>query len=188
MAVDKCEYPTADEMGDYQTKWVPESLQLFLSHLFPSKLKQISLAQCISQASRPRSMVAPIPFGIGVYVDKSFGTCWLVDHLAKVGFSMSSDEWVADNVDHNIQTLIGKGTFHGMGITSISSSKPKDETIKRLKHNETKDLSFPAVKILPYDGSSCNGLRELQFKPVKDRILGNILAPEMNLDLVWHAS
>lgn len=75
-----------------------------------------------------------------------------------------------------------------MGIISISSSKPKYETIKRLKHNETKDLSSPAVKILPYDGSSCNGLRQLQSKPVKDRILGKIQAPEMNLDLVWHAA
>ena len=25
-------------------------------------------------------------------------------------------QWVADNVDHDINTLTGKGTFHGMGI------------------------------------------------------------------------
>ena len=107
------------------------------------------------QASRPRSMLAPIPFGIGVDADKSDGTRWSVDHLAKFGFSISSDDvklfkqsaastndnpgdkatqftqWVADNVDHNICTLTGKCTFHGMGIISVSSSKLKYEIVQR---------------------------------------------------------
>ena len=161
--VDKSEYPSVDEMS-------VESLQIFPGHLFPSKLKQISFGQCIAKASRPRSMIVPIPFGIGIDVDKSFGTRWFVDHLAKFGFSISSDEvklfkqsaagandipgdqathftqWVADNVDHNIRTLTGKGTFHGMGMVSTSSSKLKYEVIQRLKHNTMKDLSDAAVK------------------------------------------
>ena len=29
-------------------------------------------------------------------------------------------QWSAGNVDHNISTLDGTGSFHGMGITSIS--------------------------------------------------------------------
>ena len=37
-------------------------------------------------------MIAPIPFGIGVQLDKSFGTKWFVDHLAKFSFSISSEE------------------------------------------------------------------------------------------------
>ena len=32
-------------------------------------------------------------------------------------------QWVADNVDHKTVALLGKGTFHGMGIVS-TSSKP----------------------------------------------------------------
>ena len=31
-------------------------------------------------------------------------------------------QWVADNKDHNIIMLTGKGTFHGMGLISIHSS------------------------------------------------------------------
>ena len=212
--VDKCEYPKIDEMSDmdYEKRWVPESLQLFLGHLFPSKLKQMSFGQCIAQASRPRSMIAPIPFGIGVDVDKSFGTRWLVDHLAKFGFSISSDEvklfkqsaasvkdtqedqrthftqWVADNVDHNIRTLTGKGTFHGMGIISISSSKRKCGVIQRLKHNTKKDFSDAAAKITPYQGSSYYGLLKFELKPIKDLALRTCHAPEMNLDLLWHAA
>ena len=30
--------------------------------------------------------------------------------------------WVADNADHNVRTLDGTGTFHGMGIVSVTVS------------------------------------------------------------------
>ena len=117
-------------------------------------------------------MIAPIPFGIGVQLDISFGTKWFVDHLAKFGFSISSDEdkrlkqsavsvnstledhityflqWVAANVDHNIRTLTGKGTFHGIGIIAISSPKLKYDAIKRLKHNNKVDLSATSVTMV----------------------------------------
>jgi hypothetical protein len=33
---------------------------------------------------------------------------------------MSFTQWSADNVDHNVATLDGLGTFHGMGIISMS--------------------------------------------------------------------
>ena len=88
-------------------------------------------------------------FGLGVDLDHTFGSKWLVDQLARLGFSVSSDEvkllkqsvlegdsdsslqqyfpgsfvqWIADNVDHNIVTLDGKGTFHGMGIVASSTA------------------------------------------------------------------
>ena len=50
--------------------------------------------------------------------------------------------WVVENVDCNIRTLTGKGTFHGMGIIEISSSKLKYDAIKRLKHNEGGSISY----------------------------------------------
>ena len=154
-------------------------------------------------------MIAPIPFGICVDADKFFGTRWFLDHLVKFGFSISSDEvnlfklsaasanyipgdqvpyftqWAADNVDHNIRTLTGKITFHGIGIISISSSKLKYEVIHRLKHHNVKELASVAVKIINYEGSSINDLRKLQIKPIKYLAFS---APEMNLDLVWNAT
>ena len=63
----------------YAKNWMPESLTIFLSQLISSQLKQVSIGQCIAQASRPRSMIASIPFGIGVYIDKSFAAKLLVD-------------------------------------------------------------------------------------------------------------
>ena len=128
---------------------IPESLKYFLQLLIPSSIKRSSIGQCFVQGSRPRTVISPILFGVGVQMDKSFGSKWLVNQLSRLGFSITSEEvlrfkqsavenaantdeeevqgrqgafvqWVADNVDHNIATLTGKGTFHGMGIISIS--------------------------------------------------------------------
>ena len=30
-------------------------------------------------------------------------------------------QWVADNVDHNVGTLDGKGSLHGLGIIAVST-------------------------------------------------------------------
>ena len=85
-------------------------------------------------------------------MDYMFGSKWLINELSHLGFSISYDEvvkykqsviqsetlenllseyipgtftqWVADNVDHNVVSLDGQGSFHGMGIIAISS--PKD--------------------------------------------------------------
>ena len=49
----------------------------------------------------------------------------LFKESAAVSDSMEATEtehftqWVGDNVDHNIRTLTGKGTLHGMGIISM---------------------------------------------------------------------
>lgn len=154
-------YPTTQDISnlDQGMEWVPDSLKLLLSYLIPAKLKQVTIGQCIVQAAKPRSILCPVPFGLGVELEKSFGSKWLLDHLAKLGFSVSSDEvlrykqsaiehsrqhgndsfferntsyftqWSADNVDHNIVTLTGKGTFHGMGIISMTSCAEENRRI-----------------------------------------------------------
>ena len=76
-------------------------------------------------------------------------------------------QWVANNVDHNIRTLTGKGTFHGMEIIAITSSRLKYDAIKRSKHNNNVDLSATLVKITPSDGFSFNGLFNVNLRPTK---------------------
>ena len=115
-------------------------------------MKENSIGHAIVQASRPRSVIAPIMFGIGIEMDHVFGSKWLINEFSHLGFSFSYDEvikykqsviqsetpenllseyipgtftqWVADNVDHNVATLDDQGSFHGMGIIAISS--PED--------------------------------------------------------------
>ena len=81
-------------------------------------------------------------------MDHVFASKWLVNELSRLGFSLTYHEltrfkqsavqmdesgstaeaypesftqWVGDNVDHNTVTLDGQGTFHGMGVISIST-------------------------------------------------------------------
>ena len=56
-------------------------------------------------------MIAPIPFGIGVDLGKSFATRWFVDYLAKFGFSVFSadvklfkESAIASSTKENIDT------------------------------------------------------------------------------------
>ena len=106
-------------------------------------------------------------FGLGVECD-IFGSKWLINQLFQYGFSLSYSEitryeqsvvselqtdlnhlqkfaqvvtqFVADNVDHNIATIDGKRTFHGMDIIAISTplysnnAHPLKTVIERKKY------------------------------------------------------
>ena len=130
-------------------RWVPDSLLMFMEFLVPTKLEQLSLSQCIMQAARPRTVIAPISFGVALNIERSTGCKQLLTHFSRLGFSISADEvirskqsaianlekdddqgesdrfkqWVADNVDHNIATLTGRDTFH-------QASRCRDCTVK----------------------------------------------------------
>ena len=86
-----------------------------------------------------------------------------------------------------ILTLIGKGAFHGMGITAISSSKLEYDIIKRLKNSNKAVLSASSVKGTLYDGSSFKGLSKVKLRLIQNLTLRRIHAPDANLDLFWQA-
>ena len=60
----------------YQKVWI------LLSHLtcfiVSSDMKHVRIGNCISQKCRPKLIILPIPFGIGVDIGKSFAITWLV--------------------------------------------------------------------------------------------------------------
>jgi len=39
-----------------------------------------------------------------------------IDSLLTVYFPGTFTQWVKDNVDHNVEALDGRGTWHGIGI------------------------------------------------------------------------
>lgn len=90
----KTHYPNEEEIVNLEKakQWVPELLNSFIGQLVKSDLKNLSISQCIVQAARPRTLIAPIPFRLGVQLEKSFGSKWLVNHLSKSGFSITADE------------------------------------------------------------------------------------------------
>jgi len=105
-------------------------------------------------------------------------------------------QWAADNVDHNVNTLDGKGTFHGMGIISmstplnkISSGHLTEPQVPRLqKMNVDKVIASQGIDIKHYDLAHKNGLSTISFKPVSDFFFTADSYSMMDFDVVWHAS
>ena len=153
-------YPNKDDITDSINEnscWKPNLLNTLLSYVVPETVKRSSICQCIIKASRPRIALPPLSFGLGIECDHAFGSKWLVNEF-KLGFSISYSEvnrfkksvvanqpmgnsvinsypkvftqFAGDNVDHNIKTLDGSGTFHGMGIIAISTPFPGNSVLK----------------------------------------------------------
>ena len=221
---DSNSYPTTDDIANdvRNKKWIPHHLQTLLSIIVPSELKQTSIGHCILQAARPRSVITPILFGLGVEVDHVFGSKWLINELSRLGFSISYSEvtrykqsviqserlenllaeyfpgtftqWVADNVDHNVATLDGQETFHGMGIIAVSS--PKDNTplvsksrvIRRQRRLTVDDLvKDKGVPIFQYTWPPKKGLASVIYKPILQLQVPYTMPSELCSDLLWHS-
>ena len=130
----------------------PGTLKVFLQNVFVgkgTKTKVASIGQAIMQSVRPRILNTPLQLGLGVQMHKQFGSRFLIDTLNQLGFCSSYSEiqryersaavnlgtdipglmpgtfvqHIADNVDHNLRTLDGYNTFHGMGIIAAVNNK-----------------------------------------------------------------
>ena len=94
MKYNKEYYPSENSIADVEEgkKYIPESLLAFLETIIKSKVKQNSIGQCIVYAARPRSVIPPIPFGLGVEMDHVFSSKWDTNQLSDLGFSITYDE------------------------------------------------------------------------------------------------
>ena len=68
---DTTTYPAKEDIENLEQsrEWLPPTLQLFLYELLKSPLKQLSIGQCLLHAMQPRSVIHPVPFGLGVELD-----------------------------------------------------------------------------------------------------------------------
>ena len=191
-----------------------------LKGLIKSEVQQNSIGQSILRTIRPRSVIPPILFGLAVELDHVFGSRWLIDELCTLGFSISYDEvrrfkhsilqsdgsnqlsqylqcgftqWVADNVDHNLATLDGQNTFHGMGVIALSSPTscenvtasgqfrlPRKSTL--LSEHICKDRG---ISIIGYTYPDKSGLELLKFKAIKELQSPYVLPQSLYADLLW---
>jgi len=217
-------YPTAHDITDEAKNQLPPLLGAFMETVVTSKLKQSAIGQSLIQAARPRGIICPIPFGLGVEMDHVFGSKFLLSELARLGFCISYDEvvrykqsvmstisagdtgneslseaaftqWVADNVDHNVRTLDGLGTFHGMGIISSSVFKRShtfntQTPVKRLTHRlpVAQVVQNKGIPVVTYSSEAKSGLCNLTLASVQELQRPLVLPAICNLDLVWHAS
>jgi len=134
-------------------------------------------------------------------MDHVFGSRWLVDELSRLGFSVSYDEvnrykqsiveseslnsllaeylpgaftqWVADNVDHNVASLDGTGSLHGMGIIAVSTPRNNvplyatSRVISRKPRVKVTELvKDKGVPILQYISPHVQSLASVLYKPI----------------------
>ena len=200
----------------------PTPFRNILENIVQSELKQNSIAHSIIQSARPRSVITPTLFGIGVEMDHVFGSRWLVNELSRLGFSISYDEvnrykqsviqsesldsllteyfpgtftqWVADNADHNVASLDGNSSLHGMGIIAVSTPKDNVTLIaksrviirqQRIKVNEL--VREKGVPILQYVRPHEKGLASVLYKLIIELQVPHTLPSELYSNLLWHS-
>ena len=195
--------------------YLPASLVLFLQSLVyknkETKLKTASIGQAIMQAMRPNSFIPPLQIGLGVQLHHLHGSRALVDLLHSLGFCSSyhevqifeksaassqgtalsgvkSDSFIqfaADNVDHNIRTLEGLGTFHGMGIIGAATPSERLPTVIRRDSSITA-LQTSTLGQIPvrFFNSSKTDI-SLKYQELKNFRFEDITK---NLDLLWKVS
>ena len=92
-------------------------------------------------------------------------------------------------MDHNVGTLDGKGSVHGMAITAVStphSAIPRVITRQqRIKTNEL--VREKGIPILYYVAPTEKGLASVFFKPVVELQVPHTLPPELYSNLLWHS-
>lgn len=177
-------YPTAAEISDISSSltFLPISLLKLLEVIIGNKNTTViaSIGHAIVQATRPKSIIAPLQIGLGVQMHHQFASRFLIDSLNKSGFSSSYSEvmkylrnasltssldtniienqfvqFAADNVDHNVRTIDGLNTFHGMGMIGIFSPEIKQTRVVPRNNVSVADVTNNnQVPIIPYYGSN----------------------------------
>ena len=216
-------YPTSDDVTSDGLKFLPPLLTLFMKRLVRSPLKQAALGQGLVQAARPQGSIMPLLFGVGVDLDM-FGVQQLHIKLSRLGFTLSCDEirrykhsvmqipghdvalklsdpspvvhFVADNVDHNVKTLDGFGTFHGMGIISATAFPPgvignTQKVVRRLeKPMKVREATRgnKCVPIISFSHSNEQGLKSVKLCSIKSLQRPLTLPAILNLNSLWHAA
>jgi len=194
--------------------FLPESLKLLLQTLFVGRdadRKVGSLGQAIMQAIRPRVLLPPLQIGLGVQMHHHFASKFLIDMLHAHGYCSSYREiqryersaavalgtdipnyrpeqviqYMADNVDHNIRTIDGLNTFHGMGM--IASVTPGTRTSTRVPRVSVtlKDVLAVGRINIRHLTSPCDGLHTLRYEVLQDEMEKD---RSTNLDLLWKLS
>lgn len=146
LTANKIKYPSPAmlESTESNVEFLPETLKVFLETLFQAKKSEIKIAsigQAMTQAVRPRVLLAPLQIELGVQLHHHFASKFLMHLLFNLGFCSSYSEvsrfessavvargeylpvigpenivqFSADNVDHNLNTLDGHDSFIGNG-------------------------------------------------------------------------
>ena len=160
-------------------------------------------------------------FGLAVEMDHVFRSSWQVNHLSELGYSLSSYEvtrckqsvienengfewlkrmmlgsfchWIADNVDHNVRTLDGKGTLHAMGIiVTTTGPNVSNQDLPKIPQTKLKNvgklIQKKGIPMLSYVRPDVSRLLKLLLK-VYDVLKTTYTPPKDTIIyLLWHSA
>ena len=93
-------------------------------------------------------------------------------------------QYAADNVDHNIITIDGRNTFHGMGIiATVTPGTKSSYHIPRITVPTEDICSIGHVKI--YFSTDTAGIKLLSYHPL---VIPDAEDPTSTIDALWKAS
>jgi 5'-3' exonuclease len=198
---------------DSALNYIPDTLRTMLNSMFVGKdiqRKVASIGQAIIQAVRPRAVIAPLQLGLAVQAHHLYRSKFIVDTLCEMGFCSSYGEvlrfeknaadcvapdmlgediedvtllFAADNVDHNIATLDGKGTFHGMGmIAALTPGRKTNQIISRQHSSQVKITDKTKIDIIEYRFAT-HARRTMKFEK-----LAPLLDCDRRVDVLWELS
>jgi hypothetical protein len=207
------QYPSSLSLKlDATLDYLPISLRTMLDQLFVGtdrNEKVAAIGQSIIQAVRPRALIVPLQIGLAIQLHHLYKSRFLIDTLSEMGFTSSYGEvqrflknaanvvapqllgsgsfgtvlFAADNVDHNIITLDGKGTFHGMGM--VAATTPGQVTTHVVHRENVSKLNvkeMSRVDIIDYRFSTF-ARRNIMFE-----ILPELNFPVPGVDILWELS
>ena len=176
-------------------------------------VKMAAIGQAIIQATRPRVILSPLQLGLGVQLHHHFASKFLIDTLHKHGFCCSYSEvkqfersasiaraddiphyfpgqfiqYVADNVDHNVSSLDGKDTFHGMGIIATVTPCARERKIEVQKASVSAEeiAAIGHVQIRHFTVVKYS-MQSLCYEPLA-KVDGNN-DPTLNIDVLFKIS
>ena len=212
ITTDQNKYPALDELSrEAALNFLPTSLRHFLECILCPKKSDIriaSIGQAIMQASRPRGIQAPLQIGLGVHLHSQYASYNMLETLHSLGFSCSHAEvrnfeknaatcqgtdipnysnqfiqYSADNVDHNLCTIDGNGTFHGMGImATVTPNITAKQLVSRIVVTEKDIAAVSQIRITFHQKILNNNL--FTFRTPND------FENETNscLDILWKSS
>lgn len=197
MPVEKAFYPSVQDILSKEGH-LPDSLSSFLKVVTSenvSSTKINSIGQAIIQATRPRIVIEPLQIGLAVQLHHMFGSRFLIDTLNSMGFCSSYSEvkkfessavisskqetcpldeshclqFVADNVDHNINTIDGNNTFHGMGIISCLSPGLEKNPLRIQRLDVTTDdlIASGHISLFYFNAEKHKKFTQLKFQELR---------------------
>ena len=205
-------YPLIEKEPETNANFLPYTLKLFLEGI-PVDRDNVNLAsigQAIIQAARPRGFLVPLQIGLAVQLHHNFASRFLMDTLHRYGFCSSYPEvqlfnqnaaldkgteipgyngefvqYVADNVDHNIRTLDGNNTFHGMGvIATVTPGTKRTRCVPRRKVSPQDISAEGKVEIHPPSEPRLPQV-EIKYNTV---VVARAEDPTANLNILWKTS